>query len=358
MHKWVYSFGPALSEGRADMKDLLGGKGANLAEMASLGLPVPSGFTITTEVCTYITQHDGAYPPELLLSAMQALARIEAQLGTEFGSEINPLLLAVRSGARVSMPGMMDTILNLGLNDMTVQGLAKTSGDERFAWDSYRRFIQMYSNVVFGVSPDLFEDIIDDYKQDNKWTEDNDVPALGWKNIVTDFKNLILQETGKPFPQDVQEQLWAAIGAVFRSWMTPRAVTYRKINSIPENWGTAVNVQAMVFGNMSGDSATGVAFTRDPSTGENYFYGEYLLNAQGEDVVSGIHTPQPLSRAGRDKDGRDVLSMEELMPIVYAQLDDARQRLEKHFGDIQYIEFTVQKGKLYLLQTRSGKCLT
>lgn len=355
MHKWVYSFGPALSEGRADMKNLLGGKGANLAEMASLGLPVPSGFTITTEVCTYTYAQGGKYPPELLPSAMQALAKVEAQLGAEFGSETNPLLLSVRSGARVSMPGMMDTILNLGLNDITVQGLSNTSGDERFAWDSYRRFIQMYGDVVLGVSYDEFEDIIDDYKQDKKLTEDNDVPAAGWKNIVTDFKNMVQKETGKPFPQDVQEQLWGAIESVFKSWMTPRAVTYRKINSIPENWGTAVTVQAMVFGNMGGDSATGVAFTRDPSTGENYFYGEYLVNAQGEDVVAGIRTPQPLSCAARDKDGQDALSMEELMPTVYAQLNDARHRLEKHYRDMQDIEFTVQKGKLYMLQTRSGK---
>ena len=353
--QWVYSFGPGKTEGSADMKNLLGGKGANLAEMASLGLPVPPGFTITTEVCAYYYKNKGNYPAALTAEAMRGLAGIEAQVGAEFGDSHNPLLVSVRSGARASMPGMMDTILNLGMNDTTVMGLARKSQDERFAWDSYRRFIQMYGDVVLGVQHHDFENILEQYKRDNNIDLDTDVTATGWQQIVREYKELVQRETGKPFPQDVQEQLWGAIGAVFKSWMTPRAVTYRKIHSIPEDWGTAVNVQAMVFGNMGGDCATGVAFTRDPSTGENYFYGEYLVNAQGEDVVAGIRTPQPLSRAARDKEGRDVMTMEELMPSVYTQLNDVRMRLEAHYKDMQDIEFTVQKGRLYMLQTRAGK---
>ncbi len=355
MTKWVYSFGSGKSEGRAEMKNLLGGKGANLAEMSAIGLPVPPGFTITTDVCTYFYQNGKSYPSELMLQAMQAMAQIEASVGAQFGDRLNPLLVSVRSGARVSMPGMMDTILNLGLNDQTVYGLATQSKDERFAWDSYRRFIQMYGDVVLGVSHDEFESILDDHKHESGWESDTDVTAEGWKKIVAEYKDLVQRELGRPFPQDPQEQLWDAIGAVFTSWMTPRAVTYRKIHSIPEDWGTAVNVQAMVFGNMGDDCATGVAFTRDPSTGENYFYGEYLVNAQGEDVVAGIRTPQPLSSQARRNQNSGHSSMEELMPEVYFQLRDVRKTLEGHYKDMQDIEFTVQKGKLYMLQTRNGK---
>ncbi len=355
MTKWVYSFGSGKSEGRAEMKNLLGGKGANLAEMSAIGLPVPPGFTITTDVCTYFYQNGKSYPSELMLQAMQAMAQIEASVGAQFGDRLNPLLVSVRSGARVSMPGMMDTILNLGLNDQTVYGLATQSKDERFAWDSYRRFIQMYGDVVLGVSHDEFESILDDHKHESGWESDTDVTADGWKKIVAEYKDLVQRELGRPFPQDPQEQLWDAIGTVFTSWMTPRAVTYRKIHSIPEDWGTAVNVQAMVFGNMGDDCATGVAFTRDPSTGENYFYGEYLVNAQGEDVVAGIRTPQPLSSQARRNQNSGHSSMEELMPEVYFQLRDVRKTLEGHYKDMQDIEFTVQKGKLYMLQTRNGK---
>ncbi|MCB1558766.1 MAG: pyruvate, phosphate dikinase [Alphaproteobacteria bacterium] len=355
MTQWVYSFGAGKSDGRADMKNLLGGKGANLAEMASIGLPVPPGFTITTEVCTYFYQHGKEYPQELMQEAMHALAEIEAHVGAKFGDAENPLLVSVRSGARVSMPGMMDTVLNLGLNDTTVEGLAAKSNDARFAWDSYRRFIQMYGDVVLEVAHHEFEDILDDYKRYHSLTNDTDISAEGWKEIVSDYKELVERELGRPFPQDPIEQLWQAIGAVFKSWMTPRAVTYRKIHSIPEDWGTAVNVQAMVFGNMGDDCATGVAFTRDPSTGENYFYGEYLVNAQGEDVVAGIRTPQPLSKAARAKEEGALPSMEEVMPDVYKQLCDVRTQLENHYKDMQDIEFTVQQSKLYMLQTRSGK---
>ncbi|MFA7276089.1 MAG: pyruvate, phosphate dikinase [Pseudobdellovibrionaceae bacterium] len=355
MAQWIYSFGNGAADGRASDRNLLGGKGANLAEMSALGLPVPPGFTITTDVCTYFYQHDKAYPPELMAQAMEAMARIEAAVGAEFGSAQNPLLVSVRSGARVSMPGMMDTVLNLGLNDETVVGLAEKSGDARFAWDSYRRFIQMYGDVVMGVPHHDFEDILDRYKRSQEIIQDTDISAGGWQEIVKDYKDLIDRELGRSFPQNPLEQLWEAVGAVFKSWMTARAVTYRRIHAIPEEWGTAVNVQAMVFGNMGGDCATGVAFTRDPSTGENYFYGEYLVNAQGEDVVAGIRTPQPLSRAAQAKDPSEMLSMEDAMPSVYAQLEDVRHRLEGHYKDMQDIEFTVQKGKLYMLQTRSGK---
>ncbi len=355
MTDWVYRFGMSQTLGNSSMKNLLGGKGANLAEMAALGLPVPPGFTITTELCTYFYDHQKSYPAELKSQVSRALIEIESSVGAKFGDVENPLLVSVRSGARVSMPGMMDTVLNLGLNDETVQGLAKKSGDARFAWDSYRRFIQMYSDVVLGVSHDEFEKIIDTHKHENKLTQDTDITAHGWQDIVAQYLELVKAELGRPFPQNVEEQLWGAIGAVFDSWMTPRAVTYRKIHSIPENWGTAVNVQAMVFGNMGTDCATGVAFTRDPSTGENYFYGEYLVNAQGEDVVAGIRTPQPLSIAAKAKDGGNLPSMEEVMPDVYRQLCTVRAQLEKHYKDMQDIEFTVQQGKLYMLQTRSGK---
>lgn len=355
MTKWVYTFGKDQNEGNATMRNLLGGKGCNLAEMASLGLPVPPGFTITTEVCTYYYDNGRQYPQELVAQVEFALACVEKSTGMAFGGKENPLLVSVRSGARVSMPGMMDTVLNLGLNDDTVQGLAKASNDERFAWDSYRRFIQMYGDVVLGVDHHDFEDILDQYKRDEGLSQDTDVTAEGWKSIVAEYKELVERTLGKPFPADPKEQLWGAIGAVFSSWMVPRAITYRKINEIPENWGTAVNVQAMVFGNMGNDCATGVAFTRDPSTGEKYFYGEYLVNAQGEDVVAGIRTPQSLTKYGREKEGSNMPSMEEVMPEVFKQLDELRFKLERHFRDIQDIEFTVQKGKLYMLQTRNGK---
>ncbi|MCB1782795.1 MAG: pyruvate, phosphate dikinase [Alphaproteobacteria bacterium] len=355
MTKWVYGFGAGKTDGNASMRELLGGKGANLAEMASLDLPVPPGFTITTEVCTYYYDNGQQYPGELVSQVEGALARVEEAMGMTFGDSENPLLVSVRSGARVSMPGMMDTVLNLGLNDETVEGLAKKSGDDRFAWDSYRRFIQMYGDVVLGVEHHDFEDILEQYKRDEGLTQDTDVTADGWRKIVAGYKELVERELGKPFPVDPKEQLWGAIGAVFSSWMVPRAVTYRKIHEIPESWGTAVNVQSMVFGNMGDDCATGVAFTRDPSTGENYFYGEYLVNAQGEDVVAGIRTPQSLTKYGREKEGSNLPSMEEVMPEVFAQLCDLRTSLEKHFRDVQDIEFTVQQGNLFMLQTRNGK---
>lgn len=353
--QWVYGFGKNEANIGAGNKNLLGGKGANLVEMAALGLPVPTGFVITTEVCTAYYRDGQTYPSDLKDQAMKGLAAIESSVGATFGDAKNPLLVSVRSGARVSMPGMMDTVLNLGLNDVTLQGLIAQSGDPRFAWDSYRRFIQMYGHVVMGVDGHDFESILHDYKTAHHITNDTEMSATGWQEIVTQYKDLVQRVSGRAFPQDPQEQLWGAIGAVFQSWMTPRAVTYRKIHDIPEDWGTAVTVQAMVFGNMGDDCATGVAFTRDPSTGENYFYGEYLVNAQGEDVVAGIRTPQPLSRAAREKEGSTLPSMEESMPAVYAQLNDVRLRLESHYKDMQDIEFTVQKGTLYMLQTRTGK---
>ncbi|MCI5060601.1 MAG: pyruvate, phosphate dikinase [Alphaproteobacteria bacterium] len=354
MSKWVYNFG-AETDGKADMRNLLGGKGANLAEMSSLGLPVPPGFTITTEVCIAYYEQNKKYPDALKAQVEVALNNIEKQTGMSFGDASNPLLVSVRSGARVSMPGMMDTVLNLGLNDKTVQGLAIKSGDERFAWDSYRRFIQMYGDVVMGLEHHDFEDILDQHKRDMDITEDTDVKADGWKHIVSQYKALVQRELNKPFPEDPHEQLWGAVGAVFDSWMVPRAIKYRQINEIPENWGTAVNVQAMVFGNMGDDCATGVAFTRDPSTGENFFYGEYLVNAQGEDVVAGIRTPQSLTVKGKEREGSDLPAMEEVMPEVFTQLDAVRTKLETHYKDMQDIEFTVQQGTLYMLQTRSGK---
>ena len=354
MSKWVYNFG-SKTDGDASMRNLLGGKGANLAEMASLGLPVPPGFTITTDLCTQYYENDKKYPEELSAQVDAALAQVENALGMKFGDPSNPLLVSVRSGARISMPGMMDTVLNLGLNDETVAGLAAKSGDERFAWDSYRRFIQMYGDVVLGVDHHEFEDVIQRYKRDNDLDLDTDVTAAGWKEIVEEYKEIVERELGRPFPTDPKEQLWGAIGAVFESWMIPRAITYRRIHEISDKWGTAVNVQAMVFGNMGNDCVTGVAFTRDPSTGENYFYGEYLVNAQGEDVVAGIRTPQSLTKYGREREGSDMPSMEEVMPEVFAQLDEVRFKLEKHFRDVQDLEFTVQSGKLYMLQTRNGK---
>ena len=355
MTKWVYAFGGGSAEGRSDMKNLLGGKGANLAEMANLGLPVPPGFTITTEVCTYYYANGESYPAELAAQVKDALAKIESGTGCQFGSLENPLLVSVRSGARASMPGMMDTVLNLGLNDQTVEALAKRSNDPRFAYDSYRRFIQMYSDVVLGVEHHHFEDILENHKSDNDQSLDTALTANDWKTIVAAYKAKVQEELGRPFPQSVEDQLWGAVGAVFGSWMNQRAITYRRLHDISADWGTAVNIQAMVFGNMGDDCATGVAFTRDPSTGENFFYGEYLVNAQGEDVVAGIRTPQYLTKAAREAAGADLLSMEEVMPKVFAQLADVRTKLEAHFTDMQDIEFTVQQSKLWMLQTRTGK---
>ena len=355
MTKWVYSFGDGQADGRADMRNLLGGKGANLAEMSSLGLPVPAGFTITTEVCTAYYDNDRRYPDELAAQLDTALAQIETQVGVKFGDAQNPLLVSVRSGARASMPGMMDTVLNLGLNDETVRGLATASGDERFAYDSYRRFIQMFGDVVLEVDHHYFEDILELHKEDRGYSMDNDLNADDWREVIEGYKGKIVEQTGEAFPQDPKKQLWAAISAVFGSWMNQRAITYRRLNAIPAAWGTAVNIQAMVFGNMGDDCATGVAFTRDPSTGENTFYGEYLVNAQGEDVVAGIRTPQHLTVQGKEANGSDLPAMEEVMPEVFQQLNDVRLQLEKHYRDIQDIEFTVQRGKLYMLQTRAGK---
>ncbi|HTR16996.1 MAG TPA: pyruvate, phosphate dikinase [Acetobacteraceae bacterium] len=352
MTKWVYSFGAGHNEGRADMRNLLGGKGANLAEMASIGLPVPPGFTITTEVCTEFYKNDRNYPSDLRAQVDAALALVEAAVGHKFGDKHNPLLVSVRSGARVSMPGMMDTVLNLGLNDVTVLGLEEASNDARFAWDSYRRFIQMFGSVVLGVDHHRFEEIIEHVKLDAGVVEDTALTAQDWHRVVDAYKDMVHEETGKPFPQDPSDQLWGAIGAVFGSWMNPRANTYRRLHDIPADWGTAVNVQAMVFGNMGNDCATGVCFTRDPSTGENIFYGEFLVNAQGEDVVAGIRTPQPMSNL-RAKPGE--VSMEEALPEAYAELLKVRETLERHYRDMQDIEFTVQQQKLYMLQTRNGK---
>ncbi len=352
MTKWVYSFGAGHNEGRADMKNLLGGKGANLAEMASIGLPVPPGFTITTEVCTAYYQNNHRYPDGVEAEVRKALARVEEGLGRKFGDAKNPLLVSVRSGARVSMPGMMDTVLNLGLNDETVQGLAEMAGDERFAWDSYRRFIQMYGSVVLGVEHHRFEEVIEHAKMETGAIEDTQLRAEDWQRVAAAYKDMIKHETGNPFPLKPQEQLWGAIGAVFGSWMNHRAITYRRLHDIPAEWGTAVNVQAMVFGNMGDDCATGVCFTRDPSTGENRFYGEYLVNAQGEDVVAGIRTPQPVSA---DRAKPDETPMEAVMPEAYRELLQVREKLEQHYRDMQDIEFTVQQKKLYMLQTRTGK---
>ena len=354
-NQWVYRFGGGSAEGAADMKNLLGGKGANLGEMSSLGLPVPPGFTITTELCTAYYENDETYPGGLAAQVDDALAFIEQTVGAKFGDTGNPLLVSVRSGARVSMPGMMDTVLNLGLNDVTVEGLAAKSGDARFAWDSYRRFVQMYGDVVLGVDHDNFEEIIDTQKMMTGVALDTDLSAEDWKAIAQGFLERVEDETGSPFPQDPRDQLWGAITAVFGSWQNDRANTYRRLHGISDGWGTAVNVQAMVFGNMGEDCATGVAFTRDPSTGENTFYGEYLVNAQGEDVVAGIRTPQHLTISGKDEQGSDLPAMEEVMPEVFGQLDQVRRTLETHYRDMQDIEFTVQQNKLWMLQTRSGK---
>jgi len=355
MTQWVYTFGPSISEGDSSMKNLLGGKGANLAEMSKIGLPVPPGFTVTTEVCTAYYENNKNYPAELEAQVEAAIAKVESVTGKKFAStEGNPLLLSVRSGARVSMPGMMDTVLNLGLNDVSVKAVAEKAGD-RFAYDSYRRFIQMYSDVVMGLEYHDFEAMIDAKKEAKGVKFDTDLTAADLAELCEEFKAHYEKELGIPFPQDPKEQLWGGIGAVFGSWMSDRAIYYRKLNDIDDNWGTAVNVQAMVFGNMGDDCATGVAFTRNPSTGENYFYGEFLVNAQGEDVVAGIRTPQQLDNIGKAKAFSDLPSMEELMPKTYNELNAIRAKLEAHFRDVQDIEFTMEQGTLYMLQTRAGK---
>jgi pyruvate,orthophosphate dikinase len=353
--KWVYSFGDGRAEGKAAMRDLLGGKGAGLAEMANLGLPVPPGFTITTDVCTYYYGHNKEYPKDLRAQVEKALAQVGRITGKTFGDKSNPLLVSVRSGARASMPGMMDTVLNLGLNDETVEALAKKSGDRRFAFDSYRRFITMYSDVVLGVGHEHFEELLDHHKERQGYSLDTDLSADDWAELVVRYKKRVKDELRQDFPQNPHQQLWGAIGAVFGSWMNQRAITYRKLHNIPENWGTAVNVQAMVFGNMGDTSATGVAFTRNPSTGEKKLYGEFLINAQGEDVVAGIRTPQEISEAARKEASSDKPSMEYTLPKAYAELKRIYNVLERHYRDMQDLEFTVEQGKLWMLQTRSGK---
>ncbi|WP_066550964.1 MULTISPECIES: pyruvate, phosphate dikinase [unclassified Sphingomonas] len=355
MTQYVYRFGGGVSDGGRGDKNLLGGKGANLAEMASIGLPVPPGFTISTEMCTRYYEEGQAFPDSLRAEVANGIAHIEGITGKRFGDAADPLLVSVRSGARVSMPGMMDTVLNLGLNDETVVGLATVSGDERFAWDSYRRFIQMYSDVVLELDHGRFEEALEIAKEDNGHYLDTDLSADDWKRLVDEYKSIVQELWGKPFPQDVHDQLWGAVGAVFGSWQSERAKVYRKLNNIPGDWGTAVNVQAMVFGNMGDTSATGVAFTRDPSTGDAAYYGEFLINAQGEDVVAGIRTPQYLTRAARETAGAKPMSMEEAMPETYAELASVFDLLERHYRDMQDIEFTVERAKLWMLQTRSGK---
>jgi pyruvate,orthophosphate dikinase len=353
--RWVYGFGGGKAEGRANMRNLLGGKGAGLAEMAHLGFPVPPGFTITTEVCTYFYQNGEAYPKDLKRQVETALAELGRITGKKFGDSNNPLLVSVRSGARASMPGMMDTVLNLGLNDVTVAAIAEKSGDRRFAYDSYRRFVTMYADVVLGIGHYHFEEILDEHKERNGYTLDTDLEATDWEELVGLFKQRVEEETGTPFPQDPHAQLWGAIGAVFGSWMNQRAITYRRLHGIPESWGTAVNVQAMVFGNMGETSATGVAFTRNPSTGEKKLYGEFLINAQGEDVVAGIRTPQEITEAARLEAGSDKPSMEAALPGAFAELKRIYAALERHYRDMQDLEFTVEQGKLWMLQTRNGK---
>ena len=355
MTKWVYEFGGGKAEGESGMRNLLGGKGANLAEMANLGLPVPPGFTITTEVCTYFYDHGKTYPDDLAPAIHAALATMGGVVGHHFGDEDDPLLVSVRSGARASMPGMMDTVLNLGLNDRTVEALAKRAGNPRFAYDSYRRFIQMYSNVVLNVDHHAFEEILEDFKDRKGYSLDTDLTADDWRGMVTAYKAKVAELRGEPFPQDPMAQLWGAVGAVFGSWMNPRAETYRKLQGIPASWGTAVTVQSMVFGNMGDTSATGVAFTRNPSTGENALYGEFLINAQGEDVVAGIRTPQNITEVARIEAGSEKPSMEKALPEVFAEFQHMTVLLEKHYRDMQDMEFTVEEGKLYMLQTRSGK---
>ena len=355
MTQYVYRFGGGISDGGKGDKNLLGGKGANLAEMASIGLPVPPGFTISTEMCTRYYEEGASFPDSLRKEVEGGIAHIEGVTGKVFGSVSDPLLVSVRSGARASMPGMMDTVLNLGLNDETVKGLATTSGDDRFAWDSYRRFIQMYSDVVLELDHGAFEEALEIAKEDKGYHLDTELTAADWQALVVKYKALVEEMWNKPFPQDVHEQLWGAVGAVFGSWQSERAKVYRRLNDIPGEWGTAVNIQAMVFGNMGDTSATGVAFTRDPSKGDNAYYGEFLINAQGEDVVAGIRTPQYLTKTARETAGAKPASMEEAMPEVYGQLAEVFDLLERHYRDMQDIEFTVERGKLWMLQTRSGK---
>ncbi len=355
MVKWVYTFGDGRAEGASRLSDLLGGKGANLAEMAKLGLPVPPGFTITTEVCAYFYANEKRFPAELESQVETALAYLGGLTGKAFGDQETPLLVSVRSGARASMPGMMDTVLNLGLNDLTVEALARHAGDARFAYDSYRRFIQMYSSVVLRIEHRHFEEILEDYKELKGLSLDTELAAEDWKRLIVDFKAKVEEEFGAPFPQAPREQLWGAIAAVFGSWMTARAITYRSLHDIPISWGTAVNVQAMVFGNMGETSATGVAFTRNPATGAKELYGEFLLNAQGEDVVAGIRTPQNITEAARLAAGSDKPSLETALPEVFAEFVKTTNLLEKHYRDMQDVEFTVEEGKLWMLQTRDGK---
>ncbi|MBK8861566.1 MAG: pyruvate, phosphate dikinase [Sphingomonadales bacterium] len=355
MTQYVYRFGGGVSEGGAGDKNLLGGKGANLDGMAAIGLPVPPGFTITTAMCARYYDDGEVFPDSLRDEVADGIAHIEAVTGKRFGDAADPLLVSVRSGARVSMPGMMDTVLNLGLNDQTVEGLAASSGDARFAWDSYRRFIQMYADVVLELDHGSFEEALEIAKEDKGFYLDTELTAEDLRSLVGSYKALVEEQWGKPFPQDVHDQLWGAVGAVFGSWQSERAKVYRRLNNIPGDWGTAVNVQAMVFGNMGETSATGVAFTRDPATGENAYYGEFLINAQGEDVVAGIRTPQYLTRAARERANAKPLSMEEAMPEVYGELANVFNILETHYRDMQDIEFTVERGKLWMLQTRSGK---
>ncbi len=349
----VYTFGDGIAEGNASMKNILGGKGANLAEMTNIGIPVPPGFTLSANTCVYFYQHQDQYPEGLSEQVQEALNKTENIMGRRFGDPENPLLFSVRSGARVSMPGMMDTVLNLGLNDDTIKGIIKQSGNERFAYDSYRRFIQMYGNVVMGIDGEKLEILLEKAKEKKGVKLDTELDALDLKELVGLLKERIQELTGSPFPEDPKAQLWGAISAVFKSWNNQRAITYRRLNNIPDHWGTAVNVQVMVFGNMGDDCATGVAFTRDPSTGENYFFGEFLVNAQGEDVVAGIRTPQPINNVGKTDDS--LPSLEEVMPDLYRQLVEIYQKLEHHYRDMQDLEFTIEKGKLWLLQTRNGK---
>lgn len=355
MKKWVYSFSKENTQGNRNMKDLLGGKGANLAEMCSLGLPVPPGFTVTAEACIDFQENGKSISREIKDQVLLAIAEVEKIAGKKFGDKSNPLLFSVRSGARVSMPGMMDTVLNLGINDETVEGMAKIFGDARFAWDSYRRFIQMYANVVMGMNVTLLESTLEDLKEAREVKEDTELSAEDLKNLVSVYKKIVLEEMGTTFPTDPMEQIWKAISAVFSSWDNNRAVKYRELNGIAHHWGTAVNVQSMVFGNMGNDCATGVCFTRDPSTGERRFFGEYLINAQGEDVVAGIRTPAPINADSKNDSNRDIPTLEEVMGPTFKELETVYHKLEKHYKDMQDIEFTVEKNVLYILQTRNGK---
>jgi len=355
MTKWVYNFSSQETDGNRSMKALLGGKGANLAEMCSIGLSVPPGFTVTTEACLDYDKKNREISSEIREQVLVALKKVEAVTGKKFGDDKKPLLFSVRSGARASMPGMMDTVLNLGMNDNSVKAIGKLTGNERFAWDSYRRFIQMYANVVMGFNVSMLESTLEDLKEARGAKEDTQLEASDWQELVSVYKDIILQETGKSFPVEPMDQLWEAIAAVFGSWNNQRAIKYREINEIPHEWGTAVNVQSMVFGNMGEDSGTGVCFTRDPSTGERVFFGEYLMNAQGEDVVAGIRTPAPINETSKNESNKGLKTLQEVQPKTYDSLVDIYQKLEAHYKDMQDIEFTIEKGELYILQTRNGK---